>query len=391
MENRKYTSKDRSQELQEDIQSLFYDFQKTQLLLLDQFRRQSEVIKFCYEQFTISRNQLFRVSAERDRLANEVKSIQKLLDETRDVLSISNQKYRNLDNKWKAQVESLQNQVKVKESYIGDEDQHENPGYTMISTPHLSNAPNISHLTSINKSYHNDAVVATPYKNENNDLPIGKSMSSNAKLAVKLQASKQQYTSLNDGSTNFKTKLFDMASITDSEKKLMQKFHEPDRKGTPPRLREANSREPHAFFGIDLDKITCTDPYLSMSSYDLNSKENPASEFKILFDNLLNLIERWCKNHTRQFSKRNDVNVAIQNSTLWSFMINCADASDGETSESRAKEFISQPSTRYRFIMRIVVTYIFKDILSLKNFYGFIDAATEKLLEFESRMEKRGL
>ncbi|CAD6506018.1 BgTH12-06950 [Blumeria graminis f. sp. triticale] len=114
-------------------------------------------------------------------------------------------------------------------------------------------------------------------------------------------------------------------------------------------------------------------------------------DFGILFQTLLDMIEKWCLTYAYEPNVYNDTQISAQNSLLWNYMISCVSTEDREVNEKRVKDFMNHTSTRYLFAMKMMTTYIFENMLSLSNFYGFNEDTTEKLVEFMDKMGEKGI
>ncbi|TQS37715.1 hypothetical protein Golomagni_01801 [Golovinomyces magnicellulatus] len=346
------------EELLLDFHNLFHDFQKAQLLLLGGLNRNSEPQNSYYEQFTSARSQLLQVSKERDRLAKEVEAIQRVLDETRNITKHNDQKCQNhhfKPQKYDGEVIERLSEVNTA-SYpkrnIDESDPYSNiPAFNDSFRPH-----SLSSYNSTSFSFKEQ--VAPDYLTyERNISRISRGSSINSRSHYIAQASKRQahYPEENMSLNNEPQLLYaPLNCFNGPEQNLNQKL------------------EP---------KIVQYSPV----------DQDHSLEFKIKFDKLLNMIECWCRTYAEKPNERNDAKVAIQNPTLWSYMTDCIHPGDDEASTNRVRELIGLINTRHRFIMRMITTYIFKNVLSLKNFYGHLDEATEKLQDFERRMGKRGM
>ncbi|CCU81751.1 hypothetical protein BGHDH14_bgh05015 [Blumeria hordei DH14] len=120
-------------------------------------------------------------------------------------------------------------------------------------------------------------------------------------------------------------------------------------------------------------------------------KSNLNLDFEILFQELLDMIQKWCLTYAYEPNACNDTLIPAQNSHLWNYMISCISTGDREVNEKKVKDFMNHTSTRYLFVMRMITTYIFENLLSISNFYGFIEGTTEKLVEYMDKMGEKGI
>ncbi|RKF77221.1 hypothetical protein GcC1_065009 [Golovinomyces cichoracearum] len=346
------------EELLLDFHNLFHDFQKAQLLLLERLNLNSEPQNSYYEQFTSAQIQLLQVSKERDRLAKEVKSIQRVLDETRNIIKHNDQKCQNPHFKpQKYDGEEMERSSDVKTaSYpkrnIDESDYFSNtPAFNDSFRPHALGSYNATGF-SFEKQVTQDFLT---YERNISRTSRGSSIGPRSHYIA--QASKKQAHCLEEH-----------ISLSNEP----QSIYAPFNRINGPGLNSIQKLEPR------IVKYSPLDQDLSL-------------EFKIKFDKLLNMIEFWCRTYAEKPNERNDARIAIQNPSLWSYMTNCIHPGDEEASTNRVRELIGLMSTRHIFIMRMITTYIFKNVLSLKNFYGHLDEATEKLQDFERKMGKRGM
>ncbi|KAI6245714.1 hypothetical protein HI914_06019 [Erysiphe necator] len=335
-----------SEEFFHEFQNLFHDFKRAQVSLLEEFEHISEAKASYYEQFTLAKSKLLQIYEERDRLSKEMEVIQQILDETRDKLKNSYHQHQ----KFKSQKLSC----KDKNIYRG------NSTYLMDKADGNSFSPNISDLE----------------------------MSASFTKSGSSSSLKRPFEKLNPGpQTTHSGSTLDISS--DSSLSFGSYFM-----GI---LERQNFYQEHALpknSSIrNVSEIKKKNINHNINSYNptYTSEDDPAPEFKVGFDKVLNMIEKWCKTNANQPNECNDAKVALQNPSLWSYMMDCVDCGDSDVSESRVKDLISSASTRYRFVMRMATTYIFKDLLSLKNFYGFNEEANKMLNDFESMMEERGM
>ncbi|RKF60958.1 hypothetical protein OnM2_046004 [Erysiphe neolycopersici] len=330
-----------------EFQNLFHDFKRAQVSLLEEYDRISEAKASYHEQFTLARSKLLQIYDERDRLAKEVENIQQVLDETRDVLK--NPIHRNLQFKYQKLACKDMNISRGDCTRLLD-NIDENLFITNLSALEISARTSMSgSKSSPNRSFEN--LKCASYITRAEHI---------------LDTSSESSFSFGSHST----------SIPERQHIYHDK-HILSKKSSISNLSEVKKR----------NTIQKENSY----NTTYNVEDDPAPGFKVNFDNLLKMIEEWCRTNADQTNEQKLIKVILQNPSLWSYMMDCADCGSRDASESRVKELINSANTKYWFIMRMATTYIFKDLLSLKNFYGFSEEANNMLHDFESKMEERGM
>ncbi|RKF73680.1 hypothetical protein GcM1_243136 [Golovinomyces cichoracearum] len=345
------------EELLLDFHNLFHDFQKAQLLLLERLSINSEPQNSYYEQFNLAQSQLLQVSKERDRLAKEVKSIQRVLDETRNIIKHNDQKCQNPHFKpQKYDEEEIERSSDVKTASY--------PKRNIDKSDYFSNTP------AFNGSFRPHALASHNATDFSFEKKVTQDYLTNERNISRISGSSI------DPRSNY---------IAQASKKQAHCLEEHISFSNEPQSICAPS---NSFNGPGLNSIQKFEPIIvKYSPLD----QDLSLEFKTKFDKLLNMIEFWCRTYAEKPNEPNDARIAIQNPSLWSYMTNCIHPGDEEASTNRVRELIGLTSTRHMFIMRMITTYIFKNVLSLRNFYGHLDEATEKLQDFERKMGKRGM
>lgn len=335
------------EEFLNEFQSLFHDFKRAQVSLIEDFDRISEAKASYHEQFNLTRSKLLQTYNERDSLAKEVENIQQVLDETRDVLK--NSIHQSLQLKHQKLVCKDRNILRGQCTRFLD-NIDENSAITNLSALKISAntiVPGTS--SSLNRSFEN--LKRATYITRSEDILDTSSESS-----------------------------FSFGSYSTGIPERQHFYHDEHILSNNSPINNLSKTKKR---NIIQKEISYNPTY--------NVEDDPAPELKVNFDKLLNMIEEWCRTNANQPNERKVVKVVLQNPSLWSYMIDCADCGDRDASESRVKELINSANTRHWFIMRMATTYIFKDLLSLKNFYGFNEEANNMLHDFESKMEERGL
>ncbi|KAF4628284.1 hypothetical protein G7Y89_g9866 [Cudoniella acicularis] len=131
-------------------------------------------------------------------------------------------------------------------------------------------------------------------------------------------------------------------------------------------------------------------PPPSMALVVHTKAEDPAEDYTNAFGKLYALIEGWVKTYANEPNVTNDQKVARSNDVLWAYMMNCTYPGHRQDSHTHVMALLSEPQTRYWFMMRMCVTYCVKDIISIKTFYSYSDLVNKQLEEVRTKLQERG-
>ena len=144
-----------------------------------------------------------------------------------------------------------------------------------------------------------------------------------------------------------------------------------------------------------------TEPDLHRASYDdlqppptavvLHSKEEKlANEYRVLFNQLFNRIEGWARTYTTQPNADNDRAIASSNQSLWEFMMGLAYPTDKASSHTHIVALLNDAKCRHWFIMRMITSYLTREITSHIVFRGFSTDVDRVLADVERELGVRG-
>ena len=117
---------------------------------------------------------------------------------------------------------------------------------------------------------------------------------------------------------------------------------------------------------------------------------DPCAPFQQALEELLTACENWAKKFTNKPNPANDRIIAKSNQMLWDYMMNCTYPGERQNAYTHVTALLNDPSTRYFFVMRMIVGYFVNDVLSVKAFHNF-SKRTDRVLEFvKQSLEERG-
>ena len=116
---------------------------------------------------------------------------------------------------------------------------------------------------------------------------------------------------------------------------------------------------------------------------------DPCPPFQRALKDLLTSCENWVKKFTNKPNAANDRLIAQSNQMLWDYMMNCTYPGERQNAHTHVTALLNDSSTRYWFVMRMIVGYLVNDILSIHAFHNY-SKHTNKVLAFvkESLVER---
>ncbi|KAJ5050631.1 uncharacterized protein L3040_002507 [Drepanopeziza brunnea f. sp. 'multigermtubi'] len=136
-----------------------------------------------------------------------------------------------------------------------------------------------------------------------------------------------------------------------------------------------------------------TRPVQNLSSslvLHVNPKD-PSTFYQEQFSELYAMVENWVGSHCHSPNLENDQEIARSNQVLWAFMMNCTYPGQRQDAHTHTMTLLNDTASRPWFVMRMAVSYIVEEILSLapyKLFSQDVDTALEKV---KTRIAERGL
>jgi hypothetical protein len=122
----------------------------------------------------------------------------------------------------------------------------------------------------------------------------------------------------------------------------------------------------------------------------LTPEDEVAEEFREAISKIYGLIESWVKSHTNLPHEETDKDIASSNEVLWDYMMNCTFPGRRQEAHNRVISLLRNPKTRFWFVMRMVVTYCVKDMMSVEAFKAFGPSVTETIEDVKKKLEERG-
>jgi hypothetical protein len=116
-----------------------------------------------------------------------------------------------------------------------------------------------------------------------------------------------------------------------------------------------------------------------------------ASEYKAAISKLYELVENWVRKYSRVPNQANDRAIASANDVLWDYMMNCTYPGHRQDSYTHVVALLSNPDTRFWFVMRMATQYCVKDIMSIKAFKSY-SRGVEKIIDTVLlKLQERGM
>ncbi|EKD19809.1 hypothetical protein MBM_01761 [Drepanopeziza brunnea f. sp. 'multigermtubi' MB_m1] len=136
---------------------------------------------------------------------------------------------------------------------------------------------------------------------------------------------------------------------------------------------------------------TCPVQNLSSSLVLHVNPKDPSTFYQEQFSELYAMVENWVGSHCHSPNLENDQEIARSNQVLWAFMMNCTYPGQRQDAHTHTMTLLNDTASRPWFVMRMAVSYIVEEILSLapyKLFSQDVDTALEKV---KTRIAERGL
>jgi hypothetical protein len=131
--------------------------------------------------------------------------------------------------------------------------------------------------------------------------------------------------------------------------------------------------------------------YGAMVLFNKDPDYDPSPEFTDDFTKIFVAVEGWVKDLANVGNPANDDKL-VQNQVLWDYMMNCTYPGQRQDAHSHALTLIKDRGCRYWFVMRMLTTYIFNDILSITAWRGFSDEVDQEIKEVADTLTReRGL
>ena len=130
---------------------------------------------------------------------------------------------------------------------------------------------------------------------------------------------------------------------------------------------------------------------LAMVPYS-GGEVDAAPRFKAEFTHIYELIEGWVKSYANLPNLANDQKIARSNNVLWDFMMNCAYPGHRQDSHTHVMTLLNDPNSRCWFVMRMAISYLTKELLTLGAFHHFNAATDAEFADVKKKLQElRGL
>jgi len=131
-------------------------------------------------------------------------------------------------------------------------------------------------------------------------------------------------------------------------------------------------------------------PIQSMALVPFANEEDPASRYQAEFSKIFALVEGWVKTYSNIPNLANDQKIARSNDVLWAYMMNCTYPGHRQDSHTHVMTLLNDGNSRYWFIMRMAITYLIKDVMSIDAFYKFSPPTDAQFDEVKKKLQERG-
>jgi hypothetical protein len=131
-------------------------------------------------------------------------------------------------------------------------------------------------------------------------------------------------------------------------------------------------------------------PIQSMALVPFANEEHPASRYQAEFSKIFALVEGWVKTYANIPNLANDQKIARSNDVLWAYMMNCTYPGHRQDSHTHVMTLLNDENSRYWFIMRMAITYLAKDVMSIDAYYKFSPPTDAQFEEVKKKLQERG-
>jgi hypothetical protein len=131
-------------------------------------------------------------------------------------------------------------------------------------------------------------------------------------------------------------------------------------------------------------------PPPSMALILHTNEEDPAPGYQAEFSKIYALVEGWVKTYASIPNLANDQKIARSNDVLWAYMMNCTYPGHRQDAHTHVMTLLNDGNSRFWFIMRMAITYLTKDVMSIDAFYKFSPATDAQFDEVKKKLLERG-
>jgi hypothetical protein len=134
------------------------------------------------------------------------------------------------------------------------------------------------------------------------------------------------------------------------------------------------------------DPTVDTPPSMALVPY--SGEVDPATRYKAEFTNIYELVEGWVKSYANLPNLANDQKIARSNNVLWDFMMNCAYPGHRQDSHTHVMTILNDPNSRCWFVMRMAITYLTKEVVTISAFHHFNPATDAEFADVKKKLQE---
>jgi hypothetical protein len=349
-----------------ETRRLDHELSDAQRLLQLEVDNESNVRNDLYEQIDHTETLLRNAQGDRDRISMERDQLQHTLNAVRMKEQKTTEKWERSEQKYKHQIEDLLKQVTVQEEQLKGKRAlwlESNPGSSArreamnAAMRDPFNSPSVSQRTGFDSGYIGG---------------VGGSAASSS-IRSPLQSS------LNQSTPN--------VAPVGAPRGPRRRGNLPTGTALPARVLPASTwTEPSSYHNFKTEPST--PPLQSMALVPFSNETDPAPRYKTEFTKIYEMVEGWVKSYANLPNLGNDQKIARSNNVLWDFMMNCTYPGQRQDAHTHVMTLLNDPNTRCWFIMRMAVTYLTKDIMTVGVFYKFNPATDGEFDEVKKKLQE---
>jgi len=363
------------QKLANDIRTISQEYNEQQRRLQQELDRVSAEKQRLQTQLNDATKHHQRACADRDRYRGDRETLRHTVEDLKVKARKSSERLNEINQNWKRLNEDLLNKITVQDEQLKGKRAlwlESNPGssarrsaMTAIRDPFVS--PSTSHAAAF----------------ENSRMGSMGSIGSPTTKTLFSSSCEQSF-----GETTSSSGLSQMAA-SDVPRGPRRRGNLPTGKAQP------GNAPPASAWAIDSARAFNTEPgdtpLASTALVLRGTVEDPSPHFQTEFSDIYGLIEGWVKTYANIPNLANDQHIARSNEALWSFMMNCAYPGKPQDSHNHVMALLNDASSRPWFVMRMAVTFLVKEVLSLEPFHQFSSVVDTQLISVKAKLQERGM
>lgn len=120
--------------------------------------------------------------------------------------------------------------------------------------------------------------------------------------------------------------------------------------------------------------------------------EQTAGEFRGIFNDIFDMVEKWAFTYTRQVPGLSYDQKLSHGQDYWAFLMKCAFLQKATVQEAHSHTILllRDEQTRPWFVMRVFIQYLIEDILAATNWLKFKPEFDDELKRIDARLGERG-